>query len=139
MPGRTREGLDTSTLLPEYKGVGILRGATDRSPTVRTYLADGRDAEKILPAARGLRERAGTLSGMAAGLERRPRSTRDVLGDVLTAFGERHRALQWQVLAARLASAVPGPLGRRTGGGVSAQCRALGVPSVDVKQFGLVG
>ena len=43
--GAYGEGLDSSTLLPQYKGVGILRGATDASPTVRTYLADGQDAE----------------------------------------------------------------------------------------------
>ena len=61
--GAYSEGLDTSTLLPQYKGVGILRGASDASPTVRTYLADGQDAERILTAARTIRERAGTLSG----------------------------------------------------------------------------
>ena len=61
------EGLDTSTLLPQYRGVGILRGATDASPTIRTYLADGQDAERILIAARAMRQRAGTLSGMALG------------------------------------------------------------------------
>jgi hypothetical protein len=32
--------------------------------TVRTYLADGQDAEKILTVARAIRERAGTLSGI---------------------------------------------------------------------------
>ena len=64
--GAYSEGLDSSVLLPQYKGVGILRGATDGSPTVRTFLADGQDAERILTAARALRERAGKLSGMAA-------------------------------------------------------------------------
>src|SRR5258708_35337717 len=58
--GAYSEGLDTSTLMPQYKGVGILRGASDTSPTVLTYLADGQDAEKILIAASALRERAGT-------------------------------------------------------------------------------
>jgi S-DNA-T family DNA segregation ATPase FtsK/SpoIIIE len=80
--GAYSEGLDTSTLLPQYKGVGILRGAADVSPTVRTYLADGQDAERILTAARVLRERAGTLSGMAAGQDTTA-AARDVLGDVL--------------------------------------------------------
>jgi len=61
------EGLDSSVLLPQYKGVGVLRGASDASPTVLTYLADGADAERILTAARAIRQRAGTLSGMAAG------------------------------------------------------------------------
>ena len=50
--GAYSEGLDTSTLLPQYKGVGILRGAGDLSPTVRTYLADGQedDARAACPA-----------------------------------------------------------------------------------------
>ena len=83
--GAYSEGLDTSTLLPQYKGVGILRGASDASPTVRTYLADGQDAEKILTAARAIRERAGTLSGMAVGESEAPQ--RDVLADVLEVLG----------------------------------------------------
>jgi len=132
--GAYSEGLDTSTLLPEYKGVGILRGATDRSPTVRTYLADGRDAEKILLAARALRERAGTLSGMAAGVEVE-RDERDVLADVLKVFGN-DTGLQWQMLAARLAAQIPDRWGDTSGDAVSAECRGLGVPSVDVRQFG---
>ena len=65
--GAYSEGPSTSLLLPGYKGVGILRGASDASPTVRGYLADGQDAERILVAARQVRERAGTLSGMRPG------------------------------------------------------------------------
>src|SRR5258708_37698197 len=91
----------------EYKAVGMLRGATDASPTVRTFLADGPDAEKILTAARALRERAGTLSGMAAGDEV-TRQARDVLADVLAVFaGE--PGPHWQAGAQRLAPPVPGP------------------------------
>jgi hypothetical protein len=132
--GAYSEGLDTSTLLPQYKGVGILRGATDASPTVRTYLADGRDAEKILTAARGLRERAGTLSGMAAGLETET-PARDVLADVLAVFGN-DTGLHWQVLAARLAKQLPERWDDATAESVSADVRAQGVPSVDVKAYG---
>jgi DNA segregation ATPase FtsK/SpoIIIE, S-DNA-T family len=103
--GAYSEGLDSSTLLPQYKGVGILRGASDASPTVRTYLADGQDAERILVAARALRERAGTLSGMAAGLG--PDSqARDVLADVLGVFGA-EPGLHWPVIAERLARRFP--------------------------------
>ncbi len=129
--GAYGEGLDSSTLLPQYKGVGILRGATDISPTVRTYLADGGDAERILLAARAMRERAGTLSGMATG-EETPREARDVLGDVLAVFsGE--PGLHWQTLAERLADRFPDRWKDATAEAVSAQCRGLGVPSVDVK------
>jgi S-DNA-T family DNA segregation ATPase FtsK/SpoIIIE len=132
--GAYGEGLDSSTLLPEYKGVGILRGASDASPTVRTYLADGDDAKKILTAARALRERAGTLSGMAAGLDM-GQDDRDVLADVLQVFGT-DNGLHWQVLAARLATQIPDRWADTSAEAVSAECRALGVPSVDVKAFG---
>lgn len=134
--GAYSEGLDTSLLLPQYKGVGILRGASDASPTVRTYLADGGDAEKILRAARAFRERAGTLGGMAAGSA--PEApARDVLGDALTVF-EGEPGLHWGELAERLGRAFPGRWQDATGDAVSAQCRALGVPSVDVKRSGQV-
>jgi S-DNA-T family DNA segregation ATPase FtsK/SpoIIIE len=132
--GAYSEGLDTSALLPEYKGVGILRGAGDRSPTVRTYLADGRDAEKILTAARMLRERAGTLSGMAAG-ESTGAAARDVLADLLAVFGG-DAGLHWAEAAARLAGRFPDRWADASPESVSAQCRALGVPSVDVKRAG---
>jgi hypothetical protein len=132
--GAYSEGLDTSTLLPQYKGVGILRGASDASPTVRTYLADGQDAERILVAARTLRERAGTLSGTALG-EDPGTAARDVLGDVLAAFGI-DPGLHWQILAERLAVRFPDRWAEATGDSVSADCRALGVPSVTVKVAG---
>jgi DNA segregation ATPase FtsK/SpoIIIE, S-DNA-T family len=132
--GAYSEGLDSSTLLPQYKGVDILRGASDASPTVRTYLADGQDAEKILTAARALRERAGTLTGMAAGLGS-GRPARDVLSDVLAVFtGE--PGLHWPVLAERLAKRFPDRWADATGDALSAQCRDLGVPSVVVKAGG---
>lgn len=134
--GAYSEGLDTSLLLPQYKGVGILRGASDASPTVRTFLADGGDAEKILAAARAFRERAGTLSGMAAG-EVPGSVPRDVLGDVLAVF-EGEPGLHWGELAGRLARAFPDRWADASGDAVSAQCRALGVPSVDVKRGGQV-
>jgi S-DNA-T family DNA segregation ATPase FtsK/SpoIIIE len=54
------EGYDASALpigdgtngTKDYRGVGILYGASDQTPTVRTFLADHADAEKILLAAR---------------------------------------------------------------------------------------
>jgi S-DNA-T family DNA segregation ATPase FtsK/SpoIIIE len=131
--GAYSEGLDTSALLPQYKGVGILRGATDASPTVRTYLADGQDAEKILIAARALRERAGTLSGMALG-EVAPEQP-SILADVAAVLGQQP-GLHWQTLAPLLARRFPERHAACTAESVSAQCRAAGVPSVDVKHLG---
>jgi hypothetical protein len=132
--GAYSEGLDSSTLLPQYKGVGILRGATDASPTVRTYLADGQDADKILTAARAIRQQAGTLSGMALGQEPE-QDDRNVLADVLQVFGD-DAGLQWPTLAARLEAQIPDRWNEASPGSISDQCRALGVPSVDVKAFG---
>jgi len=135
--GAYSEGYDSSTLLSSYKGVGILRGAFDHTPTVRTQLADAEDAEKILKAARMLRERAGTLSGMAAG-EDTAREIRDVLVDVRGVFGATEAGLPWAVIAARLAERLPEHYADATAEAMSAQLRALDVPSVNVKYDGSV-
>ncbi len=134
--GAYTEGLDSSTLLPQHKGVGILRGASDENPTVRTYLADARHTEKIINAARGHRQNARTLTGHAAGRPV-PLPVRDVLADVLTVFGD-DRAMHWGELAARLTATLPDAYGEVNGDVISAQLRALGVPSVDVKRGGTV-
>lgn len=132
--GAYSAGLDSAALLPQYKGVGILRGASDANPTTRCYTADDADAERILLAARSLRERAGTLSGMAAG-EDVSVPARDVLGDVLAVFGG-DSGVHWRVLAARLAARFPERYEDATADSLSADLRALGVESVPVKMFG---
>ncbi|KAB2390498.1 cell division protein FtsK [Actinomadura montaniterrae] len=130
------EGFDASALPvgKPYLGVGYLYGAADETPTVRTHLADHGDAEKILTAARRLRERAGTIAGYAAG-EDTGTPDRDVLADVLAVFGS-DPALHWTELAERLAGQIGDRWADVTAGAVSEQCRALGVPSVDVKRNG---
>jgi hypothetical protein len=132
--GAYSAGLNSSTLLPDYKGVGILRGASDESPTVRCHYAGDQDAEKILLAARALREGAGTLTGMAAGVTV-DKPVRDVLGDVLAVMGDRP-GLHWQPLAEKLAARFPDRYADATGDSLSADLRALGVPSVPVKVMG---
>ncbi|WP_030442921.1 cell division protein FtsK [Actinoplanes subtropicus] len=133
--GAYSEGHDSSTLLPSYKGVGILRGASDATPTVRTHLADADDAEKILIAARQLREAAGTLSGMAAG-EDITRAARDVLADVRSVIERGETGAQWEEIAARLVERLPEAYADTTAEAISAQVRAFGVRSVDVKRNG---
>jgi S-DNA-T family DNA segregation ATPase FtsK/SpoIIIE len=133
--GAYSEGHDSSTLLPTYKGVGILRGATDNTPTVRTYLADQEDAEKILIAARKLREAAGTLTGMAAG-EDIAREIRDVLADVRSVIEQGETGAQWDEIAGRLAARLPEAYADVTAESISAQVRSFGVRSVDVKRAG---
>jgi S-DNA-T family DNA segregation ATPase FtsK/SpoIIIE len=68
--GAGAEGLHAHRLNPEAKGTGLLRGTGDTMQggrTVRTYLADGQDAEAICVRARAMRAAAGTLSGAALG------------------------------------------------------------------------
>ncbi|WP_133150809.1 cell division protein FtsK [Frankia canadensis] len=133
--GAYTEGLDSSTLLPQHKGVGILRGASDANPTVRTFLADAQHAEQIIHAARALRQAARTLTGQAAGVPVPAR--RDVLADVAAVFaGE--PGLHWAEIAERLSATAPDVYADVTADVVSAQVRALGVPSVDVKRRGTV-
>ncbi|MEU6409652.1 hypothetical protein [Microbispora sp. NPDC046933] len=132
--GAYSEGFDSSALLPSYKGVGLLRGAGDDTPTVRFYLADAEDAEKILQVARKLRERAGTLSGYAG--QAAIREVRDVLADAASVFQGSETGLPWALIAARLAERIPEHYADVTPDAISAQLRALGVPSVDIKRDG---
>ncbi len=71
---------------------------------------------------------------MAAGIDV-PMDDRDVLADVLQVFGS-DNSLHWPVLAERLNTQIPDRWTDTTGEAVSAECRARGVPSVQVKQFG---
>jgi S-DNA-T family DNA segregation ATPase FtsK/SpoIIIE len=130
------EGYDASALpigdgqngANDYRGVGILYGASDTTPTVRTFLADHTDAEKILLAARQLRERYGTLSGLAAG-EEVAREVRDVMADARSVFVAGEMRISWPELAGRMAELMPQHYADLTPEAVSAQLRNLGVVS----------
>ena len=136
--GAYSEGYDSSALPSgdgsdggyDYRGIGILYDSPVGNATVRTYLADGQDAEKILLAARAVRERTGTLDGMAAG-EEVARNLRDVLRDVRDVFYAGEAWLSWPQIAARLAEQMPEHYVDMTAEAASAQIRALKVPSVD--------
>jgi hypothetical protein len=127
------EGYDASGLPlgEEFKGIGILYGLTDDAPTVRTYLADGQDAEVICLAARKLREKAKTLSGDALGVEvEEPES--DIVADLTEVIGG-DAGLWWETAAERLAAHFPMRHADATAESVSAAARARGVPSTDVR------
>jgi len=127
------EGFDASSLPvgDEYRGVGYLYGITDDTPTVRTFLADHSDAERILIAARGHRERLDTLSGEAAG-EDVAREARDVLNDVLNVFYAGKATISWPALAARLQETYPEAYADINADAISAMVRKLGVKSENV-------
>ena len=130
------EGYDCSGLPlgDEYKGIGILYGLVDEAPTVRTYLADGEDAEVICLAARKIRERAHTLSGDALGVDlAEPES--DIVADLLEVMGG-DAGLWWETAAERLAAHFPMRHADANAESVSAACRKrqpVPVPSGDVR------
>jgi DNA segregation ATPase FtsK/SpoIIIE, S-DNA-T family len=130
------EGIDASTLPKQAKGVGYLYGVTDDTPTVRFHLADAEDTARIIGAAYRHRQRAGTIAGFAAS-EDTGTPARDVLADVLAVFGA-DNGLQWAALADRLAERFADRWAGATADAVSAECREVGVPSVDVKAAGTV-
>ena len=129
------EGIDASTLPKQAKGIGYLYGVTDDTPTVRFHLANAEDTERVIDAAYRLRQREGTIAGFAAS-EDTGIPDRDVLADVLAVFGT-DAALHWPALAERLAGRFPDRHAGATAEAVSAECRAVGVPSVQVKSGGL--
>lgn len=134
------EGYDASALpigdgsdgTKDYRGVGILYGASDHTPMVRTFLADHEDAAKILVAARAHRERLGTLSGDAAG-EAAAKEARDLLRDVLSVFYAGKATISWPALAARLQETYPEAYADVTPTAISAMVRKLGVPGKNVR------
>ena len=123
------EGYDCSGLPlgEEFKGIGILYGLTDDAPTVRTYLADGEDAEVICLAARKLRERARTLSGDALGVAIGTDEA-DIVADLAEVIGA-DPGLWWETAAERLAAHNPSRYADATGDSVRASCAKRGVPS----------
>jgi hypothetical protein len=132
--GAYSEGYDSSSLPvgdgtngePDFRGIGILYDSPVGSATVRKYLADGEDAEKILHAARRLRERLGTLDGMAAG-EQVVQQARDPLADALDTFHADETFLSWETLADRLADQLPERYAQATGEALSKTLRGLGL------------
>jgi S-DNA-T family DNA segregation ATPase FtsK/SpoIIIE len=112
--GAYSEGLDASRIPPEARGCGVLRGTGDTGTIsggqmVRTYYADGADADAICTRARALREAAGTLSGAALGETPTTGGEGEeysVPADVLTVLAADDRA-HCDTICARLADAWP--------------------------------
>jgi S-DNA-T family DNA segregation ATPase FtsK/SpoIIIE len=129
-----KNGLRSTTFRPEIDaGIGYLVGAGPAPQVVRTFYLNMADTERVATRARALREAAGTITGHAA--EDAGESPRDVLTDVLSVFGS-DAGLQWGDLAARLASRFPARWDGATADALSAECRAAGISSVNVRGSG---
>jgi S-DNA-T family DNA segregation ATPase FtsK/SpoIIIE len=131
--GAYKAGIRSTTFRPEVDaGIGFQIGAGPAPQVVRTFYLDQAATERVAACARALRETAGTLTGMAACEQPAPR---DVLADLAAVLGA-DAGLQWPEAAARLAHRFPERWDGVTAEAISAECRALGVPSVDVKAGG---
>jgi DNA segregation ATPase FtsK/SpoIIIE, S-DNA-T family len=129
-----KNGLRPSMLRPETDaGIGYLKGATPAPKVVRTYYLDVPAAKSVAARARAPRERAGTLTGVAAG--EGDVEARDPVADALAVFGG-EAGMHWGLLAERLASRWPDRYAGATAESVSAELRALGVPSAQVYRNG---
>jgi len=117
-------------------GLGWLK-ADGEPQIIKTYYLDEPASRRIADRARIMRDRAGVLSGYALGLEDDDqRAPRDVLADVLEVLGQSN-GMHWGPLAEQLAERFPDRWADADGDAVSAQCRAAGVKSVDVKVDGV--
>ncbi len=117
-------------------GLGWLK-ADGEPQVIRTYYLDLPASEKIAARARVMREHAGVLSGYALGLDEEAGPARDVLADLLTVFGA-DAGMHWGAAADRLAGRFPDRWADAAAEALSAQCRSLGVKSVDVRMDGAV-
>jgi len=130
-----KNGIRATTFRAEVDaGLGYQVGAAAQPLVVRTFYLNLPDTERVAKRARQLREHAGTLSGAALGQDDAT-PHRDVLADVLDVFGG-ESGLQWAELTARLERRFPERWAEATADAVSAELRARGVRSVDVKADG---
>jgi DNA segregation ATPase FtsK/SpoIIIE, S-DNA-T family len=126
-----KNGLRATTFRPEVDaGIGYQVGAGPAPQVVRSFYLDLPATERVVTRARALRGHAGTLTGVAAGQDASP--PRDILADLAAVIGSA-AGIQWAEAASRLAQRFPDRWADATAESVSADCRALGVPSVNVR------
>jgi S-DNA-T family DNA segregation ATPase FtsK/SpoIIIE len=113
------------------KGIGYLVGEGAEPIIVRTYYVDADDAQAIVNRARALREQAGTLTGLAAGIAPTRRADPgELLMDVLAAMGSEDQ--MWsEAVCEQLAEDNPG---RYAGWDAPALGKALKAQGVTTKQ-----
>jgi len=112
--GTYTAGLDASQFLDSHKGVGILLGSDDNQTTggkgltARTHVLDLAALRNVCARGRAGRERAGLLTGMAAGENVIPETPRRrLLDDLLDVFEPGEDKAWSKTLCARLAERWP--------------------------------
>ncbi|MFP1625678.1 cell division protein FtsK [Streptomyces sp. 5K101] len=103
-----KNGIRATSFTKSDKGIGYLVGAADDPQIVRTYYIDGHTADRICDRARKARIDAGTLSGLAAGVEPERRAAADTLLEDILAVVPAGEAKAWNdVTVDRLAELRP--------------------------------
>jgi S-DNA-T family DNA segregation ATPase FtsK/SpoIIIE len=127
-----RNGVRATEFAMSDKGVGYLSGEGAAPGIVRTYYVDADQAAVIVARARQLREDAGTVSGMAAGIAPARRAVvGELLTDVLDAMGAEDQ--MWsEAICTRLAEVNPG---RYAGWDATALGKALKANGVTTRQI----
>ncbi|MGI8815340.1 MAG: FtsK/SpoIIIE domain-containing protein [Pseudonocardia sp.] len=126
-----QNGLRATVFGPRDKGIGYLVGAADDPQIVRGDYIDGPGAETIAARARGLREKAGTITGHAAGDTSRPEGrARSILSDLAVVITEDR--LWSEVILSRLAEQWPSVYAEWTKTALAAALKPYGVKPQDV-------
>ena len=124
--------LDASSLPQTAKGAILINGAEAeievRDGLVRTYLADSTHANIICKRGRAVREEAGTLAGMALGVnpEQEPIEARNLIADLLTVMAGEEQ-MHSDKLASRLATEWPSSYPGWASGTVGVRAITLGL------------
>jgi S-DNA-T family DNA segregation ATPase FtsK/SpoIIIE len=91
-----KTGIRATMLSPKDRGIGYLVGAGDDPAVVRTYYVDAETAERVAERARAARERAGTITGYAAGEDVQPMTpAASLLDDLRTIFATAEVTWAW--------------------------------------------
>lgn len=103
-----KSGVRATEFALSDKGIGYLAGEGSAAVIAQGYNVDAPAATKVLTRARALREEAGTLSGIAAGVAPQRRSDPgELLVDVLAAIGDEVQIWS-EAICVRLAENHPG-------------------------------
>ncbi|WNV90949.1 FtsK/SpoIIIE domain-containing protein [Umezawaea sp. Da 62-37] len=109
-----KNGIRATTFTQSDKGIGFLVGAADEPQVVRSSYMDGPESDRIADRARALREKAGTVTGHAAGqvMDRAGSENRDTLLDDIAAVVHADESKVWsEAVADRLAVLRPSAYG----------------------------
>jgi S-DNA-T family DNA segregation ATPase FtsK/SpoIIIE len=109
-----KNGIRATTFTQSDKGIGFLVGSSDEPQVVRSSYMDGPESDRIADRARALREKAGTITGHAAGQEMDRTTSQDrstLLDDIAAVIAADEPKVWSETVADRLAVLRPSAYG----------------------------